>query len=100
MLVFGSRARGDATDEADLDLLVVLDEAENSFAELRRMDETLWRHTYDSGVVVTALPVARRRFESPDEPVLIRARAEAIPACPTRGRCCSGRVRIWLPRSC
>jgi len=44
------------------------------------MDEVLWRHTSESGVVVTALPVSRQRFDHPDEPVLTRARSEAIPA--------------------
>lgn len=78
VMVFGSRARGDATDESDLDLLVVLDEVPDAWVEHRRMEELLWRHTFESGVVITALPVGRARLESPDEPVLVRAKAEAI----------------------
>jgi predicted nucleotidyltransferase len=80
VFVFGSRARGDNDLDADLDLLVVLDALDDPWAEHRRMEETLWRHTIESGTVVTALPVSRERFENPDEPVLIRARAESIPA--------------------
>jgi predicted nucleotidyltransferase len=80
ILVFGSRARGDADADSDLDLLVVLDTVEDPWAEHKRMEEVLWRHTLESGTVVTALPVAKARFDAPDEPVLIRARAEAIPA--------------------
>ncbi|MGH9185895.1 MAG: UPF0158 family protein [Acidimicrobiales bacterium] len=80
VLVYGSRARDDADSDSDLDLLVVLDAVEDPWAEHRRMEEILWRHTVASGTVVTALPVARARFEAPDEPVLIRARAEAVPA--------------------
>jgi predicted nucleotidyltransferase len=76
--VFGSRARGDNEIDADLDLLVVLDTVDDPWAEHHRMDEILWRHTLASGTVVTALPVARTRFDHPDEPVLIRARAEAV----------------------
>jgi predicted nucleotidyltransferase len=76
--VFGSRARGDNEIDADLDLLVVLDTVDDPWAEHHRMDEILWRHTLASGTVVTALPVARARFDHPDEPVLIRARAEAV----------------------
>lgn len=79
VLVFGSRARGDATDESDLDLLVVLQELDDHWAEHGRMDEILWRHTAASGIVVTAMPVGQARFEQPDTPLLIRARAEAIP---------------------
>lgn len=80
VLVFGSRARGDATEESDLDLLVVLDELDDPWGEHGRMDAILWRHTAASGIVVTAMPVSRTRFERPDIPVLIRARAEAMPA--------------------
>jgi hypothetical protein len=80
VLVFGSRARGDADSESDLDLLVVLDGAVEPWAEHRRMEEILWRHTLRSGTVVSALPVTRARFEAPDHPVLFRARAESVPA--------------------
>jgi predicted nucleotidyltransferase len=80
VFVFGSRARGEESDDSDLDLLVVLDAVDDPWAEHRRMDEVLWRHTKDSGTTITALPVGRARFEAPDEPVLIRARAEAVPA--------------------
>jgi predicted nucleotidyltransferase len=77
VFVFGSRARGDAATESDLDLLVVLDHVDDPWAEHERMDETLWRHTLASGVVVTAFPVAKDRYDHPDVPVLIRAKAEA-----------------------
>jgi predicted nucleotidyltransferase len=80
VLVFGSKARGDDDSDSDLDLLVVLDSVGDPWEEHRRMDEVLWHHTLASGTVVSAMPVSRARFESPDEPVLIRARAEAIPA--------------------
>lgn len=80
VLLFGSRARGDNDPDSDLDLLVVLSTVDDTWAEHRRMEEILWQHTITSGTVVTAMPVALARFENPDEPVLVRARAEAIPA--------------------
>lgn len=78
--VFGSRARGDADEDSDLDLVVVLDRVDDPWEEHERMEETLWRHTLASGVVVSAVPVAEERFEHPDAPVLIRAKAEGIRA--------------------
>lgn len=77
--LFGSHAREEATTDSDVDLLVVLDEVDDPWAEHRRMEPVLWRHTVESGVVVTALPVARRQYDRPSDPVLARAVVESIP---------------------
>lgn len=78
VLLFGSWARGDAAADSDVDLLVVLDRVEQPWAERRRMSEILWRHSFDGDVVVTVLPVGEVDYDHPDEPVLIRAREEAL----------------------
>jgi hypothetical protein len=78
VLVFGSSARGEADDESDLDLLVVLDDMQSAWVEGARMDDVLWRHTFDSGIVVSALPVRARDLEAPRRPVLKRAVADGV----------------------
>ncbi len=78
VLVFGSRARGDHTEESDLDLIVVLADPVQPWAELRFMDQLLWRHFDRSFVVIAALPVAESAWHAPTEPVLIRAAGEAV----------------------
>lgn len=79
VLLFGSWARGDAHPEADVDLLVVLDRVSSPWDELRRMDDVLWRHSFDNDTVVTALPVAMTDLEARVSPVLVRAQAEGLP---------------------
>jgi hypothetical protein len=76
VLLFGSWARGDADPESDIDLLVVLDQVESPWEELRRMDAILWRHSFQSGAVIAAIPVAERELHDAAHPLLIRARAE------------------------
>lgn len=76
VLLFGSWARGDAHSESDLDLLVVLDRVGSPWEELRRMDEVLWRHSYETDVVISAVPVAEDELREATRPLLIRARAE------------------------
>lgn len=78
VLLFGSWARGDAAADSDVDPLVVLDRVEQPWAERRRMSDILWRHSFDGDVVVTVLPVGEADYDDPDEPVLIRARQEAL----------------------
>jgi Uncharacterised protein family (UPF0158)/Nucleotidyltransferase domain len=76
LLLFGSWARGDAHPESDIDLLVVLDKVDSPWEELRRMDEILWRHSYESNAVISAVPVAEGAFADATEPLVIRARTE------------------------
>jgi predicted nucleotidyltransferase len=79
VVLFGSWARGDAHPESDIDLLVVLDRVDSVWEELRRMDDVLWRHSFENETVVTALPVTEAEAEHPQRPVLIRAQAEGRP---------------------
>jgi predicted nucleotidyltransferase len=76
VLLFGSWARGDAHPESDIDLLVVLDRVDSPWEELRRMDEILWRHSYQSDAVISAVPVGEDELAEAARPLLIRARAE------------------------
>lgn len=76
VVLFGSHARGDADRESDLDLLVVLRELHSPWEELRRMDDVLWRHSFEADVTLSAVPVALERWQAPDRPVLMRAKAE------------------------
>jgi predicted nucleotidyltransferase len=76
VVLFGSWARGDAHPESDIDLLVVLDRVASPWDELRRMDEILWRHSYDNDAVISAIPIAERELEAATRPLLIRARVE------------------------
>jgi hypothetical protein len=78
VLLFGSWARGDAHPESDIDLLVVLDLVESSWAEHKRMDEILWRHSFENDIVVSALPVSEADLLGAQRPVLIRARSEGL----------------------
>jgi predicted nucleotidyltransferase len=78
VLLFGSWARGDAHPESDIDLLVVLDHVESTWNEQKRMDEVLWRHSFENDTVVSALPVAEAELHRALRPVLIRAQSEGL----------------------
>lgn len=78
VILFGSWARGEAHAESDIDLLVALDRVSSPWKEEKRMDDILWRHSFDNGTVVTAIPVSKSDFEPPKKPFLIRAVAEGV----------------------
>lgn len=79
VIFFGSRARGDARPDSDMDLLVVLGDRTDTFGEIRRMTDVLWRHTLESGVLVSAIPIAAADLEHPRTMAVASARSEGRP---------------------
>lgn len=77
MLLFGSRARGDATPGADYDLLVVVDEVDSFVTE--GLDAIAGQALLEHGAVLSAFPVteadrARRKYS----PLLINVAREGV----------------------
>jgi len=64
VLLTGSWARGEAHPEAAVELLVVLDSFADRWAERRRMERTLWRHSVRNDAVVIALPILARELSA------------------------------------
>lgn len=81
IILFGSRARGDADDESDMDLLVVLDQPVNR--ETRKVvSECTWQAGFDVGIVVTAILFTRDEWESGPEyysPLAQAVRTDGVP---------------------
>lgn len=80
VVMYGSRARGDQREESDLDLLVVLDQVDDWSAERDFMDEVIWHHTYDSGVLVSAQPVSLEQFDNAGTAFLRNVKADGVAA--------------------
>ena len=77
VMLFGSRARGDATDESDYDLLVVVDQIDASIT--KGIDAIAGQALVQYGAVMSAFPITeldrvRRRYS----PMLINAAREGI----------------------
>lgn len=77
VLLFGSRARGDATAESDYDLLVVVDKVDSNV--VRDIDDIAGKALLNHGAVVSAFPIAeeertRRRYS----PLLINVAREGV----------------------
>lgn len=76
VVLFGSRAPGDAEPDSDMDLLIVLDPLDDPWAEHDRMDDLLWRETLESGIVLSAIPLSTKDFEQPRTMAMRSARMD------------------------
>ena len=81
MIVFGSRARGDAEEESDLDVLVVIDEPVNR--ELRRfVSDCAFEVDVGNDFIVSPILVSRAEWENGPErfsPFAHAVREEGVP---------------------
>jgi len=81
LVAFGSRARGDAEEDSDLDVLVVVDEPETSELLVRVFD-CAWECDFGSGIVIGPIVVSRERWENGPERsslLALAVRREGIP---------------------
>ena len=62
MILFGSRARGDAEPDSDMDVLVILNEPKtHEFRDI--VSDCAWEAGFDDGVVVVPIVVSRDQWE-------------------------------------
>jgi uncharacterized protein len=76
LVVFGSRARGSATRESDVDVAVVLEGADDLRADRDRLSDMAYDVLVETGEELQPWPVSTATWENPDlarNPVLIRA---------------------------
>jgi len=81
LILFGSRARGDAEPDSDMDVVVVLDEPRTLEAR-DVVSDSAWEAGFDACVVVASVVFTREEWENGPEyysPFAEAVRSEGIP---------------------
>ncbi len=78
VLVVGPWARVGPHPDAAVTLVVVIDRMSDRWAEKRRMERVLWRHSIRHDIPIVALPLSPEDLDFPVSPRLSRALEEAV----------------------
>jgi len=78
IVLFGSWARGDATDGSDIDLLILLDGVQDPVLELAEYSKEIYEIDLEYDVVISTVPVDAAQFATGELPLYVCARREGI----------------------
>jgi predicted nucleotidyltransferase len=80
VILYGSWARGEAKEESDIDLLVVLKGEVMPGKEIDRMIDIITEINLKYGVLLSVFPVSEEEYSTVNSPLLINVRKEGMPA--------------------
>ena len=78
VVLYGSRARGDARDDSDYDVAVFLRDIGDRMAEMNRLASLATDILYDTGEFIHAVPYRAGFYNDPREPLMHEIRAEGL----------------------
>jgi len=79
IILYGSWARGDATVDSDIDLLIILEGEVTPGAEIDRMIDIITELNLKHGVLISVVPVSEEDYVTINSPLLINVRREGVP---------------------
>ena len=80
VVLYGSWARGEATEDPDIDILVVLKGKVVPGREIDRMIDVITEMNLKYNVLLSIYPISEASYSVVNSPLLINVRREGIPA--------------------
>ena len=81
LILFGSRARGDAGPYSDMDVVVILDDASGE-KDFDYVSDSAWEAGFENGIVIVPVTFTREEWENSPERYSLLAQAvetEGVP---------------------
>lgn len=78
IILYGSYARGDATEGSDIDLIILLKEVENACKEITKCSEALGDLELNYDTLISIIPFDVNDFKERRLPVILNAKREGI----------------------
>jgi len=80
IILYGSFARGNATQDSDIDLAIVLEGDVKPGREIDRLIDIITEINLNYGVLISIYPVSEKDYKSLNSPLLLNIRKEGIAA--------------------
>ena len=79
VILFGSRARGDADPDSDIDVLVVLKGPVSPWEEIERTEYLVADLSLEHAEVLACVFISEKEFNEDRTPLLLNVRREGVP---------------------
>jgi len=80
VILYGSWARGDATKESDIDLIIIIKGKVLPGKEIDRMIDIITEINLKYDVLISVYPISEKDYSTVNSPLLINVRKEGVPA--------------------
>jgi len=80
IILYGSWARGEATEESDIDVVIILEGKVIPGREIDRMIDIITDINLEYGVLISVYPVSEDDYSRINSPLLINVRKEGVTA--------------------
>jgi predicted nucleotidyltransferase len=78
VMVYGSYARGKATEESDIDVLIVVDDSLNSFEVRKSLSDILFDILLENGELISVIAIPESYFKNYNSPFLLNVKEEGV----------------------
>ena len=78
VILYGSHARGEATKDSDVDVLVLVDPSLKPSAVEERLSELLFDMLMEEGELISAIVISEEFFENHNFPFMLNVRKEGV----------------------
>ena len=79
IILYGSYARGDATEGSDIDPILLLDDISSPLSELEKFSGAIHQLDFLYNTVISIIPIEERQYRTRRLPIILNAKREGIP---------------------